>query len=95
MEELERVADALRGAVAAGDFAHAQKTAVEYARAVAERARALEPGSPESDSLYRDTQELLAWTLEIARARRSQLALRLDALRPLRAYLQNQNLDRA
>jgi hypothetical protein len=94
MEDIERAAAGLHEAVEAGKFALAQKTAAVYARLVAEQARALAPGDPEAVRLCREALEVLASALETTRARRSELTLRSNALRPLRAYLQNQNLER-
>ncbi len=93
MEELERVADGLREAVTAEKFAQVQKIAVEYARLVVQRWRALAPSGPEATRLSSEALELLTWARQTTRARRASLAAQLDALRPLVAYLQNRSLE--
>jgi hypothetical protein len=54
----------------------------------------LAAGSPEAKRLSSEALELLTWALETTRARRTALAARLVALRPLLAYIRNQRLER-
>ncbi len=94
MEQIEVLADSLRAAVGAEQFAEARRITAEYARRVVERWKAARPGDAEIGRLWGEAQELLNWARATTQAQRAQIGGQLVAIEPLAAYWRSQVTNR-